>query len=153
MHSNCILDSVANLLVRHMVFVGNVQKSAEDAENQENNKQHVLDRGIIMQFWKNHIFCKMTNSYKTKAMQAAYPPGLIMLIQQPNIPNHFANFRFIHTHFYCQTQSETCSKSKITLSFFLPVRLNLCRGHQTGFGIQVQKVGGWWWWRGGGVVE
>ena len=28
MHSNCILDSVANLLVRHMVFVGNVQKSS-----------------------------------------------------------------------------------------------------------------------------
>ena len=28
MHSSCILDSVANLLVRHMVFVGNVQKSA-----------------------------------------------------------------------------------------------------------------------------
>ena len=27
MHSNCILDSVANLLVRHIVFVGNVQKS------------------------------------------------------------------------------------------------------------------------------
>ena len=27
MHSNCILDSVANLLVRHLVFVGNVQKS------------------------------------------------------------------------------------------------------------------------------
>ena len=27
MHSNCILDSVANLLVRHMLFVGNVQKS------------------------------------------------------------------------------------------------------------------------------
>ena len=27
MHSNCILDSVANRLVRHMVFVGNVQKS------------------------------------------------------------------------------------------------------------------------------
>ena len=27
MHSNYILDSVANLLVRHMVFVGNVQKS------------------------------------------------------------------------------------------------------------------------------
>ena len=27
MHSNLILDSVANLLVRHMVFVGNVQKS------------------------------------------------------------------------------------------------------------------------------
>ena len=26
MHSNCILDSVANLLVRYMVFVGNVQK-------------------------------------------------------------------------------------------------------------------------------
>ena len=26
MHSNCILHSVANLLVRHMVFVGNVQK-------------------------------------------------------------------------------------------------------------------------------
>ena len=25
MHSNCIFDSVANLLVRHMVFVGNVQ--------------------------------------------------------------------------------------------------------------------------------
>ena len=24
---SCILDSVANLLVRHMVFVGNVQKS------------------------------------------------------------------------------------------------------------------------------
>ena len=27
MYSNCILDSVANLLVCHMVFVGNVQKS------------------------------------------------------------------------------------------------------------------------------
>ena len=27
MHSNCILDSVANLLVRLMVFVENVQKS------------------------------------------------------------------------------------------------------------------------------
>ena len=27
MHSNCILDSVANFLVRHMVFVGTVQKS------------------------------------------------------------------------------------------------------------------------------
>ena len=27
MHSNCILDSVANLLVRHVVFLGNVQKS------------------------------------------------------------------------------------------------------------------------------
>ena len=27
MHSNCILDSVANPLVRHMVFIGNVQKS------------------------------------------------------------------------------------------------------------------------------
>ena len=27
MHSNCTLDSVANLLVRHMVFVGNDQKS------------------------------------------------------------------------------------------------------------------------------
>ena len=27
MHSNCILDYVANLLVRRMVFVGNVQKS------------------------------------------------------------------------------------------------------------------------------
>ena len=27
MHSSCILGSVANLLVRHMVFVGNVQKS------------------------------------------------------------------------------------------------------------------------------
>ena len=27
MHSNCILDSAANLLIRHMVFVGNVQKS------------------------------------------------------------------------------------------------------------------------------
>ena len=26
MHSSCILDSVANLRVRHMVFVGNVQK-------------------------------------------------------------------------------------------------------------------------------
>ena len=26
MHSNCILDSVANHLVRHMVFVGNVQQ-------------------------------------------------------------------------------------------------------------------------------
>ena len=28
MHSNCFLGSVANLLVRHMVFIGNVQKSA-----------------------------------------------------------------------------------------------------------------------------
>ena len=27
MHSNCMLDSVANLLVRHMFFVGKVQKS------------------------------------------------------------------------------------------------------------------------------
>ena len=27
MYSNYILDSVANLLIRHMVFVGNVQKS------------------------------------------------------------------------------------------------------------------------------
>ena len=27
MYSSCILDSVANLLVCHMVFVGNVQKS------------------------------------------------------------------------------------------------------------------------------
>ena len=27
MHSNCILDSVVNLLVCHMVFVGNVQMS------------------------------------------------------------------------------------------------------------------------------
>ena len=27
MHSNCILYSVVNLLVRRMVFVGNVQKS------------------------------------------------------------------------------------------------------------------------------
>ena len=27
MHSSCILDSVANLLVPHMVFVGNVWKS------------------------------------------------------------------------------------------------------------------------------
>ena len=27
MHSSCTLGSVANLLVRHMVFVGNVQKS------------------------------------------------------------------------------------------------------------------------------
>ena len=27
MHSNCILNSVANLLIRHMVFVGNIQKS------------------------------------------------------------------------------------------------------------------------------
>ena len=27
MHSNCILDSVVDLLVRHMVLVGNVQKS------------------------------------------------------------------------------------------------------------------------------
>ena len=27
MHSSCILNSVANLLVCHMVFVGNVQKS------------------------------------------------------------------------------------------------------------------------------
>ena len=27
MHTNCILDYVANLLVLYMVFVGNVQKS------------------------------------------------------------------------------------------------------------------------------
>ena len=27
MHSTCILDSAANLLVRHMVFVGSIQKS------------------------------------------------------------------------------------------------------------------------------
>ena len=28
MHSNCILDSAANVLVCHMVFVGNVQMSS-----------------------------------------------------------------------------------------------------------------------------
>ena len=27
MHTNCILDSAANLVVRHMAFVRNVQKS------------------------------------------------------------------------------------------------------------------------------
>ena len=27
MHSSCILESVANLLVRHMVFVENIQNS------------------------------------------------------------------------------------------------------------------------------
>ena len=27
MYSNCILDSVANVLIHHMVFVENVQKS------------------------------------------------------------------------------------------------------------------------------
>ena len=27
MHSNCILDSIVNRLIRHMVFAGNVQKS------------------------------------------------------------------------------------------------------------------------------
>ena len=27
MHTNCILDSVANLLIHQVVFVGNVQKS------------------------------------------------------------------------------------------------------------------------------
>ena len=27
MYSNCILGSIANLLIRHMVFVGNIQKS------------------------------------------------------------------------------------------------------------------------------
>ena len=27
MHSNCILDAVASLLVHHMVVVGNIQKS------------------------------------------------------------------------------------------------------------------------------
>ena len=27
MHFNCILDSIANPFVRHLVFVGNVQKS------------------------------------------------------------------------------------------------------------------------------
>ena len=27
MHSSCILDSVVNLLVRHLVFVGNIQMS------------------------------------------------------------------------------------------------------------------------------
>ena len=31
MHSSCILDSDANLLVRHMVFVGNVQKSPTES--------------------------------------------------------------------------------------------------------------------------
>ena len=37
----------------------------------------------------------------------------------------------------------------IFFSFFLPVRLNLRGGHQTGFGIQVQRVRGW---GGGGRV-
>ena len=35
MHSNCFLDSVANLLVRHMVFVGNIQKSKKISNDQE----------------------------------------------------------------------------------------------------------------------
>ena len=33
MHSNGILDSVVNLLVHHMVFVGNVQKSTSIASH------------------------------------------------------------------------------------------------------------------------
>ena len=39
MHSNCILDSVANLLVRNMVFVGNVQKSP---------KKHLISMAWIL---------------------------------------------------------------------------------------------------------
>ena len=38
MHSDCILDSVANILVRHMVFVGTVQKSP----------QHLISRAYIL---------------------------------------------------------------------------------------------------------
>ena len=41
MHSNCILDSVANLLVPHMVFVGNVQKSP--TESHLKGLDHSLD--------------------------------------------------------------------------------------------------------------
>ena len=32
--------------------------------------------------------------------------------------------------------------SVLFLSFFLPIRLNLRGGHQTGFGMQVQRGGG-----------
>ena len=39
--------------------------------------------------------------------------------------------------------------SVLFLSFFLPVRLNLRGGHQTGFGMQVQSVCVW----GGGERE
>ena len=31
MHSNCILDSAANLLVRNVVFVKNVRKSPKES--------------------------------------------------------------------------------------------------------------------------
>ena len=35
MGSSCILESVANILVRHMVFVGNIQKSKKISNDQE----------------------------------------------------------------------------------------------------------------------
>ena len=39
---------------------------------------------------------------------------------------------------------DTSERQSLTffLSFFLPIRLNLRGGHQTGFGIQVQRGGG-----------
>ena len=42
MHSNCILDSVANLLIRHMVFVGTVQKFPKASQ--------LKDLGLSLEF-------------------------------------------------------------------------------------------------------
>ena len=54
MHSSCILDSVANLLVRHMVFVGNcfaslpppisVSGEMEDANVTQRHKANMASR-------------------------------------------------------------------------------------------------------------
>ena len=39
MHFNCVLDSVANILVRDMFFVGNVQKSPFKERKQYKTKR------------------------------------------------------------------------------------------------------------------
>ena len=49
-------------------------------------------------------------------------------------------FYFLFCTVYCSE-----NRLKINISFFLPIRFKHRGGHQTGFGIQVQ--------RGGGVVE
>ena len=44
MHSNSILDSVANFLVRHMVFEGNVQKSPLSSQRLGSFSRYLLSR-------------------------------------------------------------------------------------------------------------
>ena len=58
----------------------------------------------------------------------------------------YGNFKINHDYFdhFCAMLKmlKTLLISIVYHFLFLPVRLNLCAGHQTGFGIQVQKVFG-----------